>query len=177
MWVSPANFGSVAAFLTGFDVALEGGFLKGFREWLIVRADGCNNLVWPGIVAYVIYPHGEDPIATLHESESNDEFAQGTASPLQRVSCRFDQHRIAWHLSRIREMAANSVLVRRRFSPVLAVTDITDLPQSRGIHAAGAFVLGATCVPLLKSSLVQRRPLRSRRRHVIFPLYGEYQVR
>ena len=29
-----------------------------------------------------------------------------------------------------------------------------DLPQSRGIHAAVAFVLGATCVPLLESSLV-----------------------
>jgi predicted transcriptional regulator len=30
----------------------------------------------------------------------------------------------------------------------------TDLPQSRGIHAAVAFVLGATCAGLLKSSLV-----------------------
>jgi len=45
-----------------------------------------------------------------------------------------------------------------------------DLPQSRGIHAAVAFVLGATCVPLVKSTLFQRRPLRSRRRRQIYPL-------
>ena len=34
------------------------------------------------------------------------------------------------------------------------MTANTDLPQSRGFKATVAFVLGATCVPLLKSSLV-----------------------
>ena len=76
MWVFPGNYDSVAAYLSGFDAALDGGFLHGFREWLIVRADGCNNLGWPTIVAYVIFPDHDDPVAALHASESNDGFAR-----------------------------------------------------------------------------------------------------
>ena len=34
------------------------------------------------------------------------------------------------------------------------MNSVNDLPQSRGIHAAVAFVLGATCVPLVESSYV-----------------------
>jgi hypothetical protein len=76
MWVSPANYDSVTAYLSGFDAALEGGFLQGFREWLIVRANGCNNLGWPTIGVYVVFSDRDDPVATLHASESSDEFAR-----------------------------------------------------------------------------------------------------
>tara|TARA_R110002072_G_scaffold13481_1_gene56809 strand:+ start:289503 stop:289922 length:420 start_codon:yes stop_codon:yes gene_type:complete len=76
MWVLPPTYDSVAAYLSGFDAALEGGFLQGFREWLIVRADGCNNLGWSSIVAYVIFPDHDDPITFLRSSDANDEFAR-----------------------------------------------------------------------------------------------------
>lgn len=50
MYVSPATFETVCAFLDGYNHAGVGGPLTGFREWLVIRADGCNNLTWPGIV-------------------------------------------------------------------------------------------------------------------------------
>lgn len=59
-----------------------------------------------------------------------------------------------------------------RASFLASDSDNTDLPQSRGIHAAVAFVLGATSVPSLESSLVQRRLLRLRRRRQIYPLWN-----
>lgn len=50
MYVSPETFDCVVSFLCGYDAAQSGGFLVGFREWLVVRADGANNLAWPGLV-------------------------------------------------------------------------------------------------------------------------------
>ncbi|MEU4157709.1 hypothetical protein [Actinoplanes sp. NPDC026670] len=35
--------------MLGFDAAMSGGLLSGFREWLIVRLDDGNNLAWPAL--------------------------------------------------------------------------------------------------------------------------------
>lgn len=50
MWVTPATLETVCAFLDGYNRAGAGGLLTGFREWLVVRVDGWNNLTWPGLV-------------------------------------------------------------------------------------------------------------------------------
>jgi len=50
MYVGSANFDSVCAYLDGYDHAQSGASLRGFREWLVVRRDGGNNLVWWGLV-------------------------------------------------------------------------------------------------------------------------------
>lgn len=54
MYVNPATFGSVCAYLAGFDAARDGGPLCGFREWLIVRANRGNNLVWEGLADLIL---------------------------------------------------------------------------------------------------------------------------
>jgi len=38
MFLSSVEFDGMTAFLNGYDIAQSGGFLVGFREWLIVQA-------------------------------------------------------------------------------------------------------------------------------------------
>ena len=57
------NFREAAAFLVGFDSATMGGLLAGFREWLVVRANGGNNLAFVGLVEMLMAkspPVGDD---------------------------------------------------------------------------------------------------------------------
>lgn len=49
MYVSPATFAGVCAYLCGFDAARSGGPLMGLHQWLVVRANDGNNLAWPGL--------------------------------------------------------------------------------------------------------------------------------
>jgi hypothetical protein len=52
MYVRSETVDSVFAFLEGYDQALEGGFLVGFREWLITQLGDANygNLAWSALV-------------------------------------------------------------------------------------------------------------------------------
>jgi len=59
MWFHPVTFETAAAFIQGFDAALSEGLLVGFREWLIVRLNGPNDLTWPPMVLMAL----EDPRA------------------------------------------------------------------------------------------------------------------
>ncbi len=49
MYVSPATFGAVCAYIQGFDAARSGGPLTGLQQWLVVRANDGNNLAWPAL--------------------------------------------------------------------------------------------------------------------------------
>jgi hypothetical protein len=44
MYVTPATFGAVCAYLSGFDAARNGGPLVGLHPWLVVRAGDGNSL-------------------------------------------------------------------------------------------------------------------------------------
>lgn len=50
MYLRSTSFDTVVAFLDGYDAALAGGLLVGFREWLIVKARDGDNLSWAGLV-------------------------------------------------------------------------------------------------------------------------------
>src|SRR5262245_54352218 len=50
MYVYPVNFGTVCALLAGFDLARSGAPLLGLQPWLVMRANGGNNLDWPALV-------------------------------------------------------------------------------------------------------------------------------
>lgn len=50
MFVTTTSYDTVVAFLTGYDMALLGGLLFGFREWMIVRLESGNNLCWSGLI-------------------------------------------------------------------------------------------------------------------------------
>lgn len=54
MYLHAATFDAVVAFVEGYNAAICGGFLVGFREWLIVRVDGANNLAWSGLILFAL---------------------------------------------------------------------------------------------------------------------------
>jgi len=54
MFLSSVEFDGMTAFLNGYDIAQSGGFLVGFREWLIVQANGDSNLAWSALVLRVL---------------------------------------------------------------------------------------------------------------------------
>ncbi|MDC0679130.1 hypothetical protein [Sorangium atrum] len=59
MYLSNVSYDTVVAFVEGYDLALHGGFLVGFREWLIVKLDDGNNLSWPVLVLGLMERVGE----------------------------------------------------------------------------------------------------------------------
>lgn len=68
MYFTEPSYEVVAAFLLGFDLATQEGVLRGFREWLIVRFDGGNNLVWSELVLQLTFLGHSDPSARARES-------------------------------------------------------------------------------------------------------------
>lgn len=50
------SYGEASAFVYGCDAGNDFGLLLGFREWLIVRLDGYNNLAWHALVLLVAFP-------------------------------------------------------------------------------------------------------------------------
>jgi len=68
MYFAQPSYEVVAAFLLGFDLATEGGALRGFREWLIVRNDGGNNLAWGELVLQSVFSGDSDPKARAKEA-------------------------------------------------------------------------------------------------------------
>jgi hypothetical protein len=56
MYVRPATFDTVVAYLDGFTRAQHGGPLLGFREWLVVRHNGGNNLHWAALADQLLSP-------------------------------------------------------------------------------------------------------------------------
>ena len=51
MYISAVDFDSLAAFISGFDLATGGSALQGFREWLLVKVGGyAANLAWTELV-------------------------------------------------------------------------------------------------------------------------------
>jgi hypothetical protein len=49
IYVFPETFDAVCTYLDGFNAARHGGPLIGLHPWLVVRANGGNNLVWTAL--------------------------------------------------------------------------------------------------------------------------------
>ncbi|WP_328362458.1 hypothetical protein OG800_28565 [Streptomyces sp. NBC_00445] len=45
-----------AMFLTGIDIGMSGGLLRGFTEWLVVRRGECNSFYWHKLVLLDLFP-------------------------------------------------------------------------------------------------------------------------
>src|SRR5436190_48179 len=59
MYFPRVEFDLVAAFINGFNAAIHGGLLLGFRQWLIVRLGHGNNLPWDALVLRLTFPEAE----------------------------------------------------------------------------------------------------------------------
>ncbi len=45
-----------AMFLTGIDIGVSGGLLRGFTEWLVVRRGECSSFYWHKLVLLDLFP-------------------------------------------------------------------------------------------------------------------------
>ncbi|MCW8100360.1 hypothetical protein [Streptomyces tauricus] len=58
VFVARVNFESVTGFLSGYDVAVSGNLLDGFREWLAAKLGFGRNLVWSALILKLVFPEG-----------------------------------------------------------------------------------------------------------------------
>jgi hypothetical protein len=65
MYVQAARYDTVCAFIDGYDMAMQGGPLAGFREWLLTGTERWNNLPWWALVRCRVNPSVdvEQPLA------------------------------------------------------------------------------------------------------------------
>ena len=54
MFLCPASYGAVCAYLERFDAARNGGPLVGLHQWLVVRSNGGDNRVWQALVQELV---------------------------------------------------------------------------------------------------------------------------
>lgn len=96
MYVVPATYDTIVAYLSGHDRALEGGLLVGLREWLVVKLGDGNNLAWPGLVNELrerAGSQGDDAAARAVLFDLLEEFFAERSRPngLRRVFYRYER--------------------------------------------------------------------------------------
>jgi hypothetical protein len=96
MFVAPATYDTITAYLLGHDRALQGGLLVGFREWLIVQLNDGNNLAWPGLVNALrdrAEPQSDDDAARAFLFRLLEEFfaERQRQAGLRRVFFRYER--------------------------------------------------------------------------------------
>lgn len=70
MYVQSVRYETVCAYLDGYDLALCGGPLSGFREWLLAEGDEWTNLSWWGLIRRLEFPDA-DPASPLTTEQSD----------------------------------------------------------------------------------------------------------
>lgn len=77
MFFTPVSYDTAAAFILGYDEGVQCGFLIGFKEWLVLKADGGNNFAWPGLVRFLMEKRwlGQEPDSKRPEAEVEFLFA------------------------------------------------------------------------------------------------------
>jgi hypothetical protein len=61
MYIFPETYDGVSAYLSGYDHALEGALLIGFREWLVMRLGVGANLWWTELIPPLAFPESKEP--------------------------------------------------------------------------------------------------------------------
>lgn len=69
-YVQCPRFSAVSAFIAGYDDALQGGVLVGFREWLLTRGNDWTNLPWWSLVRVRLNPEVNLAVAPSEEEET-----------------------------------------------------------------------------------------------------------
>ncbi|TXR99780.1 hypothetical protein EAO73_28055 [Streptomyces sp. col6] len=72
MFVDRLSFGTVVAFLNGYDIASDRAVLDGFREWLAAKLGYGWNLVYWALAENLIFPDGrpEKPWSPMTEQHA-----------------------------------------------------------------------------------------------------------
>jgi hypothetical protein len=73
MYIFPGaeTYDGVSAYLLGYDHALEGALLIGFREWLVMRLGAGANLCWSALIPPLAFPKSKKPWKMPNTQEEN----------------------------------------------------------------------------------------------------------
>lgn len=69
------SYSSAVALLSGYDLGIDGWLLEGFREWLLSRTIGGENLGWWALVLDFSFPGSRNPESSLIESPEAERLA------------------------------------------------------------------------------------------------------
>ncbi|RLB44954.1 MAG: hypothetical protein DRJ42_31030 [Deltaproteobacteria bacterium] len=81
MYVQDASYAAVSAFIYGYDLALDGGPLVGFWEWLIVREMEETNLPWWLLLRRQV--HEDTDLSTVPTVEQDRELVAALGAALK----------------------------------------------------------------------------------------------
>ena len=73
MFLRKVTYDSVASCIQGFDLGTGFEFLKGFKEWLCLRATFGHNMSWPVLVLYIAFPESKTPWRMLENPDSEQQ--------------------------------------------------------------------------------------------------------
>ena len=54
MYLARLHLDELLTFVNGYNAALDGAFLRGFREWAVLRFGSGNNFVWEGLAMQLV---------------------------------------------------------------------------------------------------------------------------
>ncbi|OWQ83528.1 hypothetical protein CDN99_25670 [Roseateles aquatilis] len=54
MFLPNQSYDEASAFVLGYDIAMDGEVLRGFQEWLSIKAGGGANLHWSVLVLEIL---------------------------------------------------------------------------------------------------------------------------
>ncbi len=102
MYVSQRTYTHVVAYLDGMNHAYENEFLKGFREWLIIRFNTGNNLCWDSIILQGLFEEGKIPNLNIEPQDNiflintlfdllNTFLAERESLGLQSIEARYEK--------------------------------------------------------------------------------------
>ncbi len=123
MYVNPATFGTVCAYLDGFDASRSGGPLIGLREWLVVRANMGNNLHWSRLAQQQLKADAVD--VELSEDERS-------IRALARLLAEFFEYRRANGITKVFHEYAKWLLRRSWYTGPLRREIVQDDAQDGG---------------------------------------------
>lgn len=71
MFLQGNSYNEAVAFILGCDAGNNWCLLHGFREWLVVRLGGPDNLAWPFLALQEAFPNEPDPGVMLNSDLQN----------------------------------------------------------------------------------------------------------
>lgn len=128
MYVTPATFGSVCAYLGGFDAARSGGPLMGLQQWLVVRANTGNNRHWSGLAR-------QELVADPGDAELPDE--DRSIRALGRLLAEFFEYRRASGITKVFHEYARWLLRRSWYTGPLRRASAPDAEPGSAANGGG----------------------------------------
>ena len=107
MFVTPSTYGTVCAFLQGFDIARGRGPLLGLHPWLVVRAGDGNNRTWSGLAEQQL---------SLQKPDAEESSETQSIRALGRLLGEFFEYRRANGLTKIYYDYARWLLRRKWYT-------------------------------------------------------------